>query len=171
MTTMERNITNSSIVIDGGSSSKIPTKVRPKTGVNRLSVRSRRGMLVKPAQKLSKNQLLGSSIHLMGDASPKLRKGGGSPPGAASLLKLNLRNSNSKRGLNSSTVALNSFQRGSNSLAGGVDHNNLHETLTNLDLRHDTQGSSPTQRQLALAAHVAKTHEDLEDTISTFTLK
>lgn len=47
MNTMDRNITSSSIMIGGSSAKMIPTKARPKTGVNRLSVRSRRAMLVK----------------------------------------------------------------------------------------------------------------------------
>ena len=126
-TTLDRNISNASIVIGGGSSAKIPMKARPKTGINRLSSRARRGML-KQSAKLSKN--LGSSINVID--SPKQPRMSSSPH-----LKLSIRQSSNKRGgLNSSAIALSSNQRGLLSVADN-------EMLTNLDLRHDQTGMSP----------------------------
>ena len=51
--TLDRNISNASIVIGGASTSSIPVKTRPKTGVNNLGMRGRR--LLKPAPKLNKH--------------------------------------------------------------------------------------------------------------------
>ena len=109
-------------------------KARPKTGVNRLSIRARRGML-KQSAKLSKN--LGDSINVID--TPKRKNA--SP---TSQIKLNIRKSSSKRRLNMTTIALSSNQRGAHSIAEN-------ELLTNLDLRHDQSGMSPTQRHLTLA--------------------
>ena len=118
--TLDRDISNASIIVGGASGSALPMKMkaRPQTGVKKnLSMRAKRG-LMKSSIKVSKNNLMMSSSINIGD-SPKLRKNEST---ATSLLKLNIRHSSRKRGLNSSI--------GRSSIAEN-------EMLTNLDLRHD----------------------------------
>lgn len=98
MESLDRNRSNISITI-GSASQMIPTKARPKTGVNNLSMRSRRTLL-KPSAKN-----MGSFIN-HNESSPNLRQprnahqGSGSP---ASLLKLKMRQTSSKRVANNAS--------------------------------------------------------------------